>query len=134
MPCPYFYPLRQLDPGDWDPAPRMPLGATFSGECRSPVLTQPEEAETQRELCNSGYARGLCPHFPADAPADAVRFSVVMNNGHSGAGGLICILEKDHAPLEYSRLRLDELDGDSQLNRDTLLAQARAFVSALKSS
>ena len=30
----------------------------------------------QRETCNCGYARGRCPHFPDDAEADAVRFSM----------------------------------------------------------
>ena len=49
----------------------------------------------QRELCNYGYARGRCPHFPADAPADAVRFSLISEQQ------AIYILEKDHSPMEW---------------------------------
>ena len=128
MACPYFFPLRILEPGEWDPAPRMPLGATFSGECRLKASVQPEPGDSQPtkqlDLCNSGYARGLCPRFPANAPADAVRFSLLIS-----VDEIIYILEKDHAPLEHGRLGLDRLDGDT-----TLLAQARAFVGAHRKS
>ena len=96
MACPYFKPSRRLDAGGWDPAPRLPLGDAWGGECTAGVAWEPPEA-IQREVCNCGYARGRCEHFPVDERADAVRFS-------SGAGErLIYILEKDHAPIEHWR-------------------------------
>src|ERR1700739_4113782 len=70
---------------------------------------------TQREVCNCGYARGRCEHFPAGMEADAVRFS--MGPGER----LIYIFEKDHAPLEYG-----EIDPATD-PREPLASLARAF-------
>ncbi len=67
----------------------------------------------QREVCNCGYARGLCAHFPNDANADAVRFSIVGER-------LIYILEKDHAPLEHGEVGAGE-------TREPLASLAWAF-------
>ncbi len=124
MPCPYFYPRKRLESTEWDPAPRLPLGAAFSGDCGSPVELDADVADPTdpSNLCNSGYARGLCPRFPADAPADAVRFSLRINGGE-----LIYVFEKDLAPLKHGRLPTAQLDGDT-----ALLAQARAFLSTQK--
>jgi hypothetical protein len=99
------------------PAPRLPLGGAWAGECTIDGTPEPSEL-VQRDLCNSGYARGRCEHFPANAPADAVRFSL------TAAGRLIYILEKDHAPLEHG-----EIDPVSDL-REPLASQARAFIAA----
>jgi hypothetical protein len=114
MACPLFKPVRRLDAGGWDPAPRLPLGRAWAGECTAGCVEQPAES-TQREVCNSGYARGRCAHFPAGMDADAVRFSM-------GADGrLIYILEKDHAPLEHGEI-------DFAANpREPLASLARAF-------
>jgi hypothetical protein len=67
-------------------------------------------------LCNCGYARGRCGHFPHDSPADAVRFS-----GGCGSRRLIYILEKDHAPLAFGEFRESE-------HGAAVVAQARAFL------
>lgn len=63
MACPFFRPLRRLDSGGWTPAPRLPLGGAWSGECTAGESKEASEA-IQRDLCNSGYARPLRP-FPA---------------------------------------------------------------------
>jgi len=109
MPCPYFLPLRPFGPGPWDPPPRLPLNDAWQGECHAAEPFEPLESE-QRELCNSGYARGQCPHFSENA--DAVRFSYVGED-------LIYILEKDHAPIEH---------GPVERAPALVQAQARAFV------
>jgi len=67
----------------------------------------------QRETCDCGYARGRCAHFPDDAGADAVRFSMAGER-------LIYILEKDHAPLEHGEAEATEM-------REPLASVARAF-------
>ena len=114
MACPFFKPVRRLDAGGWDPAPRLPLGDPWAGECTAGCAEQPAES-TQREVCNSGYARGRCEHFPSEMEADAVRFSM-------GADGrLIYIIEKDHAPLEHG-----EIDAATD-PREPLASLARAF-------
>ena len=113
MACPYFKPSRRLDAGGWDPAPRLPLGNAWAGECTAGSTWEPPEG-VQRETCNCGYARGRCGHFPDDAGADAVRFSMAGER-------LIYILEKDHAPVEHGEC------SDATELREPLASQARAF-------
>jgi hypothetical protein len=114
MACPFFKPSRRLDSGGWDPAPRLPLGDAWGGECTAEYAWEPPES-TQREVCNRGYARRRCGHFPDGGGADAVRFSL-------GAGErLIYILEKDHAPIEHG-----EIDSATD-PREPLASLARAF-------
>jgi hypothetical protein len=104
----------------------MPLGASYLGVCRAAGPSgdgqAPPEAR-QRELCNRGYARGECPCFPPDAPADAVRFSVVSEE--PGHVRLLWVHERDHAPVAHGTLsyRDARIEGAAGL----LAAQARAF-------
>jgi hypothetical protein len=83
----------------------------------------------QRELCNRGYARSQCECFPANAPADAVRFSITGEA--DGRIRMIYVFEKDHAPVEHGSLEFaDALTGLE--GREVLAAQARAFVESYK--
>jgi hypothetical protein len=111
--CPYFKPSRCLGAGGWDPAPRLPLGDAWAGECTAGSPGEPPET-VQRETCNCGYARGCCAHFPDDAGTDAVRFSIVAGDR------LIYIFEKDHAPVEHGEVGATEI-------REPLASLARAF-------
>jgi hypothetical protein len=141
MACPFFAPQRRLDPGAWTHRPRLPLGDPCFGFCHALSGTSfaPPE-EHQRELCNRGYARGLCAHFPGSGAADAVRFSVAGDRG--GCVRVVYVFEKDHAPLTHGNLEFQTADfqtGDFSAGAaapadDLLLRQARAFVeSYLKS-
>lgn len=71
-------------------------------------------------MCNCGYARRRCSHFPDNGAADAVRFSVTGDR--DGRVTLVYILEKDHAPMEHGSI--DDATGA----REPLASQARAFV------
>jgi hypothetical protein len=120
MPCPFFKPTHQLDSGGWNPEPRLPLGGAWGGECHAVAGDPCEPPETaQRELCNCGYARGLCQRFPENAPVDAVRFSMTAD------GRLIYILEKDHAPLKHGEMKHGEFDAADV--PELLAIQAQAF-------
>ena len=101
MACPFFQPGRPIDDaGRWTHAPRMPLGEACHGTCHArPAESFTPLEESLLELCNWGYARGRCDRFPADAPVDAVRFSVVAAD--EGSVRLIYVLERDHAPAEH---------------------------------
>jgi hypothetical protein len=94
-------PIEKLGPGDWDPAPRFTLGEAWAGRCMA--FPHALEESEQRSLCNRGYVRGSCAHFPALAP-DAVRFA------WNAAKQLIYILEKDHAPVEYGVVDLSQTE------------------------
>ena len=100
MPCPYFVPMAQLA---WPSAPKLPLGDAYTGVCGAeagnpidPVIA------VQRDLCNLGYARGRCSHFPDADVADAVRFAVARDD--AGLIGISWVVEKDHHPLAHGPL------------------------------
>jgi hypothetical protein len=120
--CPFFEPREVLPPGLWTHRPRVPLGEAYSGQCHAGGNPSGE----QHYLCNHGYARGICEHFPASsganpALADAVRFSVISEEPLR----LVYILEKDHAPLTHGELAADALATDP-----IVAAQARAFLAS----
>ncbi len=124
-------PLGPLDQGAWTPAPRLPLGDAYHGACHArpaEVFEPPETA--QRDLCNCGYARGRCAHFPDDSAADAVRFSITGDE--AGHVRLVYIVEKNHSPAEHGGLEyaIDEeriVDGHTS---ELLASQARAFLAS----
>lgn len=111
MACPFFMPGERDETRRWVHAPRLPLGAHFRGTCRA----RPEEMfESGGDACNCGYAGGVCDRFPADAPADAVRFST---DGET----LVYVLERAHVPVEHGIF-------DESVAGEILAAQARAFL------
>jgi hypothetical protein len=132
MACPFFDPQRTLDPGAWTHRPRLPLGDPCFGFCRQqPDISFAPPEDHQRELCNRGYARGLCEHFPASSAADAVRFFV--SGDQNGRLSVVYVFEKDHAPLSHGALEFSAAD-TAAASDDLLMRQARAFVeSYLKS-
>jgi hypothetical protein len=103
------------------------LGDPYFGFCHSSGASFPPAEEHQRELCNRGYARGLCPHFPASSAADAVRFSVMEHAGERVR--VVYVFEKDHAPLSHGELEFPPDEATSPVD-DLLLRQARAFVAS----
>lgn len=129
MACPFFMPRERLEEGAWTHAPRLPLGDPYRGTCHARPTDVFEPAETeQRELCNCGYARGRCSHFPDDSAADAVRFSITADQ--DGVVRLIYILEKNYSPDEYGALEYAIaagclIGGDID---ELLASQARAFL------
>jgi hypothetical protein len=119
--CPFFLPVHQIGPGPWDPAPRMPLGDTWAGECRSTSAAYtPGEAEL-RDMCNVGYVRGRCSRFPESAGADAVRFSLARGADNPETH-VRFVFEKDHSPTEFGEI------GPATDGREVLNGQARVFL------
>ncbi|MGH9626771.1 MAG: hypothetical protein ACRD7E_00180 [Bryobacteraceae bacterium] len=121
MACPYFYPVARLESQNgWSPA-RAPLGRLYCGTCEAdPQASRTPDPETLQEACNFGYGRGRCPHFPAGASADAVRFSVSDRGGESPR--VLYIFEKDHSPVRYGIWTCD-MKGNRILDR-----QGRSFL------
>ena len=105
---------------------------------RPPAQPHAPAEEHQRELCNRGYARGLCERFPVSSAADAVRFSVA--DDHGGCLRVVYVFEKDHAPLRHGALEFQIADfpaADAAVHVDAaagdlLLRQARAFVESYR--
>jgi hypothetical protein len=120
MSCPFFKPLRLADWGSG----RAPLGGIFEGECEiEPTAGEPH-------LCNFGYARGACRHFPEATTADAVRFSVAGSEGDSIR--IVWILEKDHAPLEHGIIEFRESTREFvDAPKGAMGVQARVFIETL---
>jgi hypothetical protein len=108
--------------------PRLPLGEFYRGECRASSEPHLPATETVTKFCNNGYCRGACDRFPADSPADAVRFHIATSE--PGAVRVQFVLEKACWPagsgfLEYSktRSRFVSLHPDPIVQR-----QAEAFL------
>jgi len=69
----------------------MPRGDPYSGVCAAGA-----ENPQIRECCNTGYARGVCPNFPAGDAPDAVRFGIVKLEG--SVASIRYVRERDHHP------------------------------------
>ncbi len=54
------------------------------------------------DLCNLGYARATCEHFPADEPVDAVRFNVAGDTGKTVS--IAYSRERNHLPCSHGVL------------------------------
>jgi len=104
MACPYF------DPGERLPLLSGSLGDLYAGRCRADAheLWQPDE-ETVADRCNLGYARGRCPHFPADEGPDAVRFCVAKHD--HAAIRVLYTMERNHRPFSNGTLEYSTADG-----------------------
>ena len=128
MACPFFFPLRRLQPGEDGIAPRLPLLAYFSGQCHagSEAPAQPDDLR----LCNTGYARARCPRFPQASPYDAVRIS--LRHHSPEALTLRYVLEKDCWPAAHgqTRLILETRCLDPEPESRLLARQLRAFAEA----
>jgi hypothetical protein len=117
MACPYFYPVARFETSPWSVPPRLPLGDAFSGVCRAPGSTQPDETR-MREVCNSGYGRHGCEQFPAGSASDAIRFHVAKDSDE--LINIQYVFEKDCWPGEH---------GDaSSLTNEILRRQAQVFL------
>ena len=115
---------------EWMSPPLVPLGDPHTGEC----VARPQEAwqpriAAQRDWCNMGYARGLCPRMPEEGP-DAVRFAVAADSG--GRIRLLYALEREHEPFNQGQLeyvvaaaRIEAEDGGA-----TLARQAEAYLAS----
>jgi hypothetical protein len=103
MSCPYFYPSAPRSLPSDSQAAILPLGDDWAGACRAaPEQPWQPDAATLRPLCNLGYARGACSHFPDDDGPDAVRFTV---SGDDGATlRLYYVVERNHHPFAHGPL------------------------------
>jgi hypothetical protein len=98
VPCPFFLPKEPLRETGWAVPPRAPLGVLCAGECHANGTPRPAD----HELCNFGYARGICERFPPDAEVDAVRFQVTARDIEVAYVRYFC--ERDHSPTAHGTL------------------------------
>lgn len=102
MACPFFIPTRRLD--NWTSQPRLSLGDAYDGFCQAGALGWHPGETAVREFCNVGYAAATCSHFPYDADADAVRFTIVICDE---APRVHYVLEKNHWPVRHGVIGAD---------------------------
>jgi hypothetical protein len=104
MSCPYFDPLEPHPRTGGATLALMPLGGTWTGTCHADPqrAVSPDESALHR-LCNMGYARGVCPRFPAADPGpDAARFTLSSDDGATLR--IYYVLERDHQPFAHGPL------------------------------
>lgn len=99
------------------------MGDAYLGSCG--IIEGEVPDGRLRTCCNTGYARGACPSFPANASPDAVRFGIVARK--DGLTKIRYVVEQDHLPFSHGMLEL--ADGRGQSNEDEIvMRQARAFL------
>jgi hypothetical protein len=127
MACPFFRPTKPA--ADWEPAPRVPLGAPYYGWCAAGETLHAPDAHRIREVCNFGYARTRCPWFPETMKVDAYRYT--LRKTANGEWRVIWVAESQYAPAAFGELRLGS--GAEVLANgapEPVQWQARAFVEA----
>ncbi len=107
---------------------RLPLGELWTGDCRAPGHPPAEIGEALCSPCNTGYAARVCSRFPAEGPADAVRFHVAVDDDDRLR--LQYVYERQwwpagHGVLEYSVMRGEVAPASAD---EILRGQAAAFA------
>lgn len=109
----------------------LPLGDAWTGFCRA-VPDQPFRPDDSLldPFCNLGYARGHCARFPADDGPDAVRFTIVSDDGASLR--LYYVLERDHRPFAHGPLEFSVAQNELATPAEGGLTslQARAYAAS----
>jgi len=131
MSCPCFDPTEPRRHGADARGAMLPLGGAWTGFCRA-VPNEPFRPDDSllEPICNLGYARGRCARFPADGGADAVRFTMVSDDG--AALRLYYVLERDHRPLAHGPLEFSVARNELTTPAEGALtaAQARAYAAS----
>jgi hypothetical protein len=131
MSCPCFEPI---EPRPYVAALRramLPLGDAWTGICRA-VPGEPFQPDDSLldGFCNIGYARGHCARFPAGHGPDAVRFTIVSDDG--AALRLYYVLEHDHRPYAHGPLEFSVSRNEVVTPAEGALTavQARAYAAS----
>jgi hypothetical protein len=124
MACPFFNPQEPFSWQAWPNPPRLPLGDPYAGVCAASEADVPEGR--LRSCCNTGYARGACPHFPGGDAPDAIRFGILERNG--GLATIRYVVERDHHPFDHGTLQLRENEPPEPGNEKLVERQAKAFL------
>lgn len=130
MCCPCFSPRLPRPAVAGEACAPLPLGDLWAGVC----LAQPEDpvepGDALLTLCNLGYARGACPRFTADTAANAVRFAIAADDGHSLE--IRYAVERGHLPLDCGQIqyRLAEDAFQPPLAATAFAGQARAYAAS----
>jgi hypothetical protein len=129
MACPYFDAVKPRRQTDSSRSAMLPLGDAWDGICRAAPASpcQPDEA-TLLSLCNMGYARGACAHFPADDGPDAARFTIAADTAETLR--VYYVLERGHHPWAHGPLEFSRARGEFEVHEagESTLRLARAYV------
>lgn len=101
--CPFFRPTRRSEDASFLHPLRLPLGGHWEGHCCAPGHEGAQLSSDELKQCNLGYALN-CTRLPSERSSDAVRFSMIRENGAQLLLRFVC--EKNYRPagdgvLEY---------------------------------
>jgi len=127
--CPFFLPTGPFQDSSWATPPRLPLGEACRGVCRTgDDLFEPAE-NILRSFCNRGYGKYGCPRFPANAAADALRYS--LESDRDGVLVIQYIYEHEYGPVRHGRLEYRAGVMEGELDDPVARAQALMFAEGL---
>ena len=109
----------------------LPLGDAWMGMCHAAPDQPTLPGESLLEpYCNLGYARGHCARFPAGPGPDAVRFTIISDDG--AVLRLYYVLERDHRPFAHGPLEFSVAQNELITPAEGALTavQVRAYVAS----
>jgi hypothetical protein len=122
--CPYFYPTESRDT-----SALLPLGDLWQGQC----FSEPDSPASPLDpvCCNLGYARGQCARFPQAPGPDAVRFTILQDEG--ACVRIYYVQERDHHPFAHGAMECTADAGFGPAGVEPLLQrQASAYVASYR--
>ena len=131
MSCPCFEPVEPRPYAADSRRAMLPLGDGWTGICRAAPDQPFHPGDSLLDpFCNLGYARGHCAHFPAHHGPDAVRFTIVSDDG--AALRLYYVLERDHRPFAHGPLEFSVAQNEltTPAEGELTAAQARAYAAS----
>ncbi len=103
MPCPYFEPRSIAAEAEYGRSLRLPLLDEYDGVCHATNSPFPVPRDLRFRCCNHGYPVGTCGFFPSTESRSCIRFDIIACTEE--AVELLFIAERDHAPVDWRRLR-----------------------------
>ena len=85
----------------WIHPSRLPLGASWEGNCMASGGAVTITSADRLAHCNLGYASD-CPRLPKERKWDAIRFAVTSE--HESRVYLAYVCERNHLPSDHGRL------------------------------
>lgn len=125
MPCPLFEPVKAASNPQHVNA-RLPLIEEHDGVCHAASDPFAVPSDLRFRCCNHGYSTG-CLHLPPEEKRSALRYSVMAHTGD--VIEVICVEEKDYAPVKWLRMRYVITTGllEAPIDDVCMKAQALAF-------
>lgn len=124
MPCPFFEPLKTVQPAQGRTI-RLPLLGEYVGLCHA--STEASAAPEEMLLrCNLGYSSGVCNRYPAGERRSCLRYH--LNGRTASFLRVLCIEEENFAPLRWYEVSCSVAEGRLEPEIEDACIRAQIFA------